>query len=62
MIAPVKLIFENVAVASAQIFINNGLGSLSDLGSRSENSAGREQILSILKVNSRSIDRKSGEI
>ncbi len=29
---------------------------------RSENSAGRGQILSILQVNSRSIDQKSGEI
>ncbi|MHB1291547.1 MAG: hypothetical protein ACYCY5_05075, partial [Sulfuricella sp.] len=29
---------------------------------RSENSAGREQILSVLQVNSHSIDPKSGEI
>ncbi len=36
--------------------------SLSDLKNRSENSAGRGQILSILQVNSRSIDQKSGEI
>jgi hypothetical protein len=36
--------------------------SLSDLGNRSENSAGRGQILSILKVNSCSIDQESGEI
>src|SRR6185369_4913722 len=36
--------------------------SLSDLGNRSENSAGRDQILPILKVNSCSIDRKSSEI
>src|SRR6185369_7949335 len=36
--------------------------SLSDLGNRSENSDGREQILSILKVNSCSIDQESGEI
>ena len=36
--------------------------SLSDLGNRSENSAGRGQILSILRVNSRSIDQESGEI
>ena len=36
--------------------------SLSDLGDRSENLTGRGQILSFLKVNSCSIDRKSGEI
>ena len=36
--------------------------SLSDLGNRGENSAGRGQILSILQVNSRSIDQESGEI
>ncbi|MGK2905226.1 MAG: hypothetical protein ACSLFH_02610, partial [Desulfuromonadales bacterium] len=36
--------------------------SLSDLGNPRENSAGRGQILSILKVNSRSIDQESGEI
>jgi hypothetical protein len=36
--------------------------SLSDLKNRSENSAGRGQILSILQINSRSIDQKSGEI
>jgi len=36
--------------------------SLSDLKNRSENSAGRGQILSILQVNSCSIDQKSGEI
>ena len=35
---------------------------LSDLGNRGENSAGRGQILSILQVNSRSIDQESGEI
>ncbi|MDP3669363.1 MAG: hypothetical protein Q8R69_06720, partial [Telluria sp.] len=35
---------------------------LSDLKNRSENSAGRGQILSILQVNSHSIDQKSGEI
>jgi hypothetical protein len=32
------------------------------LKNRSENSAGRGQILTILQVNSRSIDQKSGEI
>jgi len=36
--------------------------SLSDLKNRSENSAGREQILTILQVNSRSIDQKSDEV
>jgi hypothetical protein len=36
--------------------------SLSDLKNRSENSAGREQILPVLQVNSHSIDQKSGEI
>src|SRR6266568_4285187 len=36
--------------------------SLSDLGNRSENSAGRGQILSILQVNSCSIDQESGGI
>ena len=36
--------------------------SLSDLGNQSENSTGRGKILSILKVNSRSIDQESGEI
>ena len=36
--------------------------SLSDLKNRSENSAGRGQILTVLQVNSRSIDQKSGEI
>ena len=36
--------------------------SLSDLGNRGENSAGRGQILSILQVNSNSIDQESGEI
>ncbi|WP_211162165.1 hypothetical protein, partial [Aromatoleum petrolei] len=36
--------------------------SLSDLKNRSENSAGRGQILSILQVNSHSIDQESGEI
>ena len=36
--------------------------SLSDLKNRGENSAGREQILPVLQVNSHSIDQKSGEI
>jgi hypothetical protein len=36
--------------------------SLSDLKNRSENSAGRGQILPILPGNSRSIAQKSGEI
>jgi phosphoketolase len=36
--------------------------SLSDLKNRSENSAGRGQILPVLQVNSRSIDQESGEI
>src|SRR6266581_5890564 len=36
--------------------------SLSDLGNRSENLAGRGQILSILQVNSCSIDQESGGI
>ena len=36
--------------------------SLSGLKNRSENLAGRGQILSILQVNSHSIDQKSGEI
>ena len=38
------------------------LRSLSDLGNRSENLAGRGQILSILQGNSCSIDQESGEI
>ena len=37
-------------------------GSLSDLKNRSEKVTGRGQILTILKANSRSIGRKSGEI
>ena len=36
--------------------------SLSDLKNRSENSAGRGQVLTILQGNSRSIAQKSGEI
>ena len=36
--------------------------SLSYLKNRSENSAGRGQILPVLQVNSHSIDQKSGEI
>ena len=36
--------------------------SLSDLKNRSENTAGRGQILTILQVNNYSIDQKSGEI
>ena len=36
--------------------------SLSGLKNRSENSAGRGQILPLLQVNSHSIDQKSGEI
>jgi len=36
--------------------------SLSDLENQSENSTGRGQILSILQVNSCSIDQESGEI
>jgi hypothetical protein len=36
--------------------------SLSDLKNRSENLTGRGQILTILQVNSHSIDQKSGEI
>jgi hypothetical protein len=36
--------------------------NLSDLGNRSENSAGRGQILSILQGNSCSVDQKSGGI
>ena len=36
--------------------------SLSDLKNRSENSAGRGQILTILQGNSRSIAQKIGEI
>ena len=36
--------------------------SLSDLKNRSENSAGRGHILTILQGNSRSIAQKSGEI
>ena len=36
--------------------------SLSDLKNRSENLAGRDQILTILPGNSRSIAQKSGEI
>jgi hypothetical protein len=37
-------------------------GSLSDLKNRSENLAGRGQILTILQGNSRSIAQKNGEI
>jgi len=40
----------------------NRARSLSDLGNRRENSAGRGQILSILQGNSCSITQKSGEI
>jgi len=36
--------------------------SLSGLKNRSENSAGRGQILLVLQVNSHSIDQKSGKI
>jgi hypothetical protein len=36
--------------------------SLSDLKSRSEKSAGRGRILTVLQVNSRSIDQENGEI
>jgi hypothetical protein len=36
--------------------------NLSDLKNRSENSAGRGQILPVLQVNSRSIDQENGEI
>jgi hypothetical protein len=36
--------------------------SLSDLGNQSENSAVRDQILPIFKVNSCSVDQGSGEI
>ena len=42
--------------------ITSSASSLSDLKNRSENSAGRGQILTILQVNSHSIDQKSGEI
>jgi hypothetical protein len=45
------------AIAYAKI---QNARSLSDLGNRSENSAGRGQILTILKVNSCSIGQKSG--
>jgi hypothetical protein len=43
-------------------FWKNVPRSLSDLGNRNENTAGRGQILSILQDNSCSIDQKSGEI
>ena len=44
------------------IFLVHDTSGLSDLKSRSENSAGRGEILPVLQVNSRSIDQKSGEI
>ncbi|PIQ12614.1 MAG: bifunctional tetrahydrofolate synthase/dihydrofolate synthase [Hydrogenophilales bacterium CG_4_9_14_3_um_filter_59_35] len=40
----------------------DGLGACRTYGDRSENSAGRGQILPVLQVNSRSIGQKSGEI
>jgi len=43
-------------------FLKRTTSSLSDLKNRSENSAGRGQILPVLQVNSRSIDQKSGKI
>ena len=53
-----------VCVSSIRLFdgISPYPSSLSDLKNRSENSAGRGQILTVLQVNSRSIDQKSGEI
>jgi hypothetical protein len=42
-------------------FTLNDASSLSDFKNRSENSAERGQILTILQVNSHSIDQKSGE-
>jgi hypothetical protein len=41
---------------------SHSTSSLSDLKNRSENSAGRGQILPVLQANSRSIGQKSGEI
>ena len=41
---------------------DNFTSGLSDLKNRSEKATGRGQILTILKANSRSIARKSGEI
>jgi hypothetical protein len=43
-------------------YYNKRASSLSDLKNRSEKVAGRGQILTILKANSYSISRKSGEI
>jgi len=45
-----------------KFFNQPSASSLSDLKNRSENSAGRGQILPVLQVNSRSIDQKSGKI
>jgi hypothetical protein len=54
---------ENGLIQEA-VCTDSGTGgrSLSDLENRSENSAGRGQILSILQVNSCSIDQESGEL
>jgi hypothetical protein len=41
---------------------NCSLGACRTYGDRSDNSAGRGQILPVLQVNSHSIDQKSGEI
>ncbi len=53
---------QNAAAAGHRPGAGQNPGSLSDLKNRSENSAGRGQILQVLQVNSRSIDQKSGEI
>jgi len=45
-----------------ELTVESTLGACRAYGDRSENSAGRGQILPVLQVNSRSIDQKNGEI
>ena len=52
----------DVAIPSIVLTITVEARSLPDLGNRSENSAGRGQILSILQVNRYSIDQENGKI
>jgi len=53
---------ELLMFAGVMVVPGCGTRSLSGLGKHSDNSAVRDQILPILKVNSCSIDRESGEI
>ena len=61
-IAWLREVVESVMPQPPQNWQRKPARSLSDLGNQSENSAGRGQILSILQVNSCSIDQESGEI